>query len=240
MLMKGLPSLVLCVFLTSAATNSIAEPGRPLEQIGVATIVLNEVTGSVSGSTRAITTRNGIFEQDMIETSGRSAVRVAFADGSLLTLGPASRALIERFAFDPKAGHGTLSIWVATGVFEFASGKMNKDGYNIRTPFATVALHGTRFGADVVNEAIIVIEGETTARFLTGETLDLQPSECTFRTAEGRTSAAGPACDEPLDAYMTTVGMIRAAADDLIPEIQRRLGFRLPSPDSRSVKPSPN
>jgi hypothetical protein len=58
---------------------------------------------------------------------------VAFADGSILTLGAGTRATVERFAYDPATGRGVLSIHAAAGAFEFSSGRMNKDGYDIRT-----------------------------------------------------------------------------------------------------------
>jgi hypothetical protein len=191
------------------------------------------------GPAPTLATGAAVREGDVLETAGGSAVTVLFLDGSRLSLGARTRASVDRFTYDPATGRGALSVLVAAGAFEFASGRMDKAGFDIRTPFAALALRGTRVGVDVANEAIFVVEGEAVARFLTGETVSLKPSECTFRAAGGRGRTSGIACGEPFAAFKRTLAAIRTEADRLAPDIVRqRLGIRLPSPDQRRASPN--
>jgi hypothetical protein len=129
-----------------------------------------------------------------VVTGAGETASVSFLDGAVLTLGPGSRATIGPHRYDPATGRGALSVDVAAGTFGFRSGAMAKADHDIRTPFATLVLHGTRFGVDLVNEGIIVLEGAAEARFLGGEVLRLAAGQCTARaTAAGDGGASGDA-----------------------------------------------
>jgi hypothetical protein len=219
--------------ITPAAAAAVAAAG-------VVETASGAVAASRDGAIRPLGAGAAVGEGDVIETGqGAAAAVVRFADGSRLALGAGTRASLGRFAYDPATGRGRLSVLVAAGAFEFASGRMDKDGYDIRTPFATLSLRGTRVGVDVANEAIFVVEGEAVARFLTGETVSLKPSECTFRAAGLRSRESGIACGESFEAFRRTLAALRAEADRLAPDIVRqRLGIRLPSPDQRRASPN--
>ncbi len=86
-----------------------------------------------------------VFSEEIIDTGGDGATRIIFLDGSALTMGPNSRVTLDRFVFDPAAGDGTMVVNFVSGVFEFASGLIPNGGYDLRTPFANLAIRGTRF-----------------------------------------------------------------------------------------------
>jgi hypothetical protein len=228
---------VACLAVALAPAAALA--GEAARSAGRAEVAVGRVTAAArGGAVRPLAAGGAVAEGDAIETGAGSAAVVAFADGSLLTLGAGTRAAVERFAYDPVARRGVLSVRVAAGAFEFASGRMNKDGYDLRAPFVALALRGTRVGTDVVNEAIFVIEGEANARFLTGETLQVRAGGCTLRAAPGRDLLSGLACADPFAAYRLSFRALLAAADALNPDLLDRLGIRLPSPDQRNASPS--
>jgi hypothetical protein len=239
----SLRALCLAAALAAASPHASSAAATSPAPMGVAAGVVERASGGVAasrdGAARPLAAGAAMLERDVIETGEGAAATVRFADGSRLTLGAGTRASLGRFAYDPATGRGALSVLVASGAFEFVSGRMNKDGYDIRAPFAALSLRGTRVGVDVANEAIFVVEGEAVARFLTGETVSLKPSECTFRAAGHRNRDSGIACGEPFEAFRRTLAAIRADADRLAPDIiLQQLGIRLPSPDQRSASPN--
>jgi hypothetical protein len=58
-----------------------------------------------------------------------------------------SRVTLDRYIYNPdNPESGQLVMNVIGGVFEFASGGIPHEGYDIRTPFGTIAVRGTRLG----------------------------------------------------------------------------------------------
>lgn len=67
----------------------------------------------------------------------------------------------------------------------------------------------------MINGAIIVIEGEVEARFLTGATLNLEPTQCVVgANGQSRTQASGPACAALIPGYGVMVSLL---ATDVAP-----------------------
>lgn len=212
-----------------------------LSQAGTVTVVVQDARASQDNVSRPLATMAVVHEREVITTGPGSGVEITFADGARLALGPGSQATVHRYTYDPETRRGRLSLDVSSGLFEFESGAMRKDGYQIGTPFAQLELRGTRFGVEVANEAIFVVEGEAVARFLTGEVLSLKPSECTFRSPDFRRGTDGRACDPVELQYTELVALLNAARQAVTPvDLQvRALFLRFPSPD-QGVAISPN
>ena len=97
-----------------------------------------------------------------------------------------------------------------SGVFEFASGLMRPSSYDLRTPFATLAIRGTRLVVDVNRQFVFVRsanssgarsavdirlrDGQTVSRGIEqGLLVDAQgPCSCARRTPARRRRATPP------------------------------------------------
>lgn len=83
----------------------------------------------------------------LISAPGASA-GIAFKDGTLLTLGPATELLVRDFVFEPREARYAFSVYLAKGSAIYSSGKIGKlapESVNVNTPMATVGVRGTSF-----------------------------------------------------------------------------------------------
>lgn len=137
-------SVRLCVlalgFSMAHGTGSLANAAVA---IGGTERVVSEVQGFLGPVTRVLQVQDEVFSEEVIDTGDDGATRIIFLDGTALTMGPNSRVTLDRFVFDPASGDGSMVVNLVSGVFEFASGLIPSGGYDLRTPFANLAIRGT-------------------------------------------------------------------------------------------------
>src|SRR5579872_6124579 len=82
---------------------ALLAPPASAAQIGAASIVVNNVTGTLATTNETQTLRAGIdvFQNENINTGESSASRVVFQDHTELSVGPQSSVVLDRFVFDP-------------------------------------------------------------------------------------------------------------------------------------------
>ncbi len=89
-----------------------------------------------------------VQESDVIATAADGSLGIAFADDSLLSIGPNTVLVIERFTFDATTHHGRFESALRTGTLSAVSGKLTRqspDAMKIRTPSAVLGVRGTEF-----------------------------------------------------------------------------------------------
>ena len=77
-----------------------------------------------------------VQESDVIATGPDGSVGITFADDSLLSIGPNSALVIERFAFDPTTHRGSFETSLRTGTLSAVSGRLTRqspDAMKVRT-----------------------------------------------------------------------------------------------------------
>jgi hypothetical protein len=75
-------------------------------------------------------------------------VGVTFTDNSLLSAGPGSVLVIERYAFDSTTHAGQFDASLQKGTLAVVSGKMVKqspDAMRVKTPSSVMGVRGTEF-----------------------------------------------------------------------------------------------
>jgi hypothetical protein len=146
-----------------AVALSAASASRAAVEVGEAVVVVSVVRGTLGSETREIAVQDDIYSQEVIETGDDAATRLVFRDGTELSMGPSSRVTIDRYIYDPdKKGAGQLAMNLLSGVFEFASGDIPSSGYDVRTPFATIAVRGTVVQFDIEDGLVRFAEGSGT------------------------------------------------------------------------------
>ena len=91
-------------------------------------------------------------EKDTLQTGPDGSMGVIFRDDSVLSLGPDSELVIERFVFNPAEGNmGFISrLWKGTAAYlSGLIGKLSPESVLFETPVATIGIRGTRFAARI-------------------------------------------------------------------------------------------
>lgn len=89
-----------------------------------------------------------VRQSDTLVTGTDGSVGVTFTDNSLLSAGPGSVLVIERYAFDSTTHAGQFDASLKKGTLAVVSGKMVKqspDAMRVKTPASIMAVRGTEF-----------------------------------------------------------------------------------------------
>ena len=89
-----------------------------------------------------------IVEGDAVVTGADGSVGITFQDNTLLSIGPGSSLVIERYAFDSTTHKGAFESSLKRGTLAAVSGKIAKqspDAMKVRTPAAVLGVRGTEF-----------------------------------------------------------------------------------------------
>ena len=88
---------------------------------------------------------------DRIATGADGSVGIMLRDNTLLSAGPNSTLVLERFAFDSTTHAGELDASLKRGTLSVVSGKIAKQSpgaVQFRTPNAILGVRGTEFAID--------------------------------------------------------------------------------------------
>ena len=97
-----------------------------------------------------------IRQSDALVTGTDGSVGVTFSDNSLLSTGPNSVLVVDRYNFNSTTHTGRFDASLKKGTFAVVSGKMVKqspDAMKIRTPAAIMGVRGTEFVVQVEEPA---------------------------------------------------------------------------------------
>jgi len=149
-----------------------------------------------------------IFSTERVDTGAEATTALNFLDNTHLQVGPNSSVVLDRFIYDPERHTGEAAISFTRGLFRFVTGEMkNKDGFDLRTPSATLAIRGTKFIVFVAADGrsdISVIEGEIMVRSYAGVVHIVGPNEAVTVAGDcaeshksiGRTAPRHPSVDQ--------------------------------------------
>ncbi len=103
-----------------------------------------------------------VLENDLIKTASRSKAQVILNDDTVITIGPESEYLFERFQ---ESGDAEVVMRLKRGFFKAVTGRIGKiapQRFKIKTKAATIGIRGTQFMAHVQDEEekIGCIQGE--------------------------------------------------------------------------------
>lgn len=97
-----------------------------------------------------------IRQSDALVTGADGSVGITFSDNSLLSTGPNSVLVVDRYSFDSTTHAGRFDAFLKKGTLAVVSGKMVKqspDAMKVRTPAAIMGVRGTEFVVQVEEPA---------------------------------------------------------------------------------------
>lgn len=163
-------------------------------EIGAVRLVKVWAYGTAPQAQRAPLYRaDDLFADELVETVENGALHVRFLDNTKLRLGSSSRVTLDSFVYDPDTGAGEMVADLGEGVFRFITGKLNKEGFQIRTPVAVIGVRGTDFVVVVAPDGattVSVLEGlvEVTARGGGGDSAGVGVGQAVLVSAVGQVS----------------------------------------------------
>ena len=135
----------LCVMLACSA--QAAEPA------GTIKVVKGSVSIERDGKKLPASVGSQVEIADRVRTGKESSVGVTLRDNTLLSAGPHSLIVIDKFAYDQTTQDGSMSIGIRRGTLSVASGKIAKrtpESVDFHTPTSVLGVRGTEFVVEVV------------------------------------------------------------------------------------------
>jgi hypothetical protein len=161
--------------------------------IGKITTAEDVITIQRADQTMQLNEGDFIYLDDVI-TAGQTAVGIAFADETTMSVDPNSTMVIDDFVYDPEnPTTGSMNANILEGNFSFVSGqiaKVGNDAMTVTTPVLTIGVRGTQVagkanteGED--NEIVLLPNNDGTVGQImianqSGEVLLTKPYEATI------------------------------------------------------------
>ncbi len=143
--------------------GSLSIPGLLGDPIGTIDELGGEGQATAKGADGVVRTLNEgdpIYQDDVIETVGRSFANLRMMDDTSFQLGKETRAIIESYNYTPGVESGAFEATVISGFFRYASGKLgglDKGTHTtIKTPTAQIGVRGSEM------EGIVEEDGSST------------------------------------------------------------------------------
>ncbi len=134
------------VFLvTLGLLAAVTAQGAAAARIGVAATVVNEVTGTIGGRTDRLKSSDPVYQSQIVATGARSSAQMLFVDQTTFSLGANSRAVLDRFVFDPNRSAASVAFSVTRGAFRCVTGTARPTSYTVKIPVASIGVRGTVF-----------------------------------------------------------------------------------------------
>ena len=144
---RSLPPLVLVVALIALALSIRPAPALAAD-VGQVKVSKGAVYIERGGQKLPAPAGTKVREADTVVTGPDGAVGITFLDTSLLSAGPNSTLVIDRFVFDSTTNQGAFETSLKKGTLSAVSGKIAKqspDAMKVRTPVAILGARGTEF-----------------------------------------------------------------------------------------------
>lgn len=149
-------------------------------QIGIASVVKNDVRGTVSGRTQVLRVGTTVFQNEVVSTGADSSTQLLFRDETSLTVGASSSIRLDRFVYNPNTKNADVVVSITKGAFRFVTGSGDPRGYRINTPVASIGIRGTIIEGYLSSDGglvLVVIEGSIIVTTPSGGSVTLGAGE---------------------------------------------------------------
>jgi hypothetical protein len=217
--------LVLAAALFAATISAARAQGVPAGQF-VAVVGEVRLVGR-DGAARVAERGGELREGDTVVTGANGLVQVRLADGGFLSIRADTETTLERFAYaGSEDKNASMLVSLLKGGFRSVTGligQLNRPGYRITTPSATIGIRGTD------HEPFVVTPATAQALQMAAGTYDRVHSGQTFiQNKQGLTQFANP--------NQTLFVSDTSAPPRLLPTPPPAL-YRVPTPVSGSPQP---
>ena len=143
------------VALAVAGVCAVTGPARA-DDVAIVKVARGDVQLERAGQKAPATVGTRVRQGDVLVTGAGGSAGIAFVDNSLLSIGPNTRLVIDRFAFDRTTHAGSFEASLNQGTLAVVTGKIARqspDAMKVRTPAAVLGARGTEFLARATGPA---------------------------------------------------------------------------------------
>ncbi len=122
------------------------------EQAGMIKVSKGAVSIERDGQRVAAGVGTPVMVADRLRTGGDGSVGLTLRDNTLLSAGPNSLLVVDKFAYDNAAQDGKIALTIRKGTLSVASGKIAKrtpESVDFHTPTSILGVRGTEFVIEV-------------------------------------------------------------------------------------------
>lgn len=148
MLNRILKCLVVALAVLSASALMAADDAGQIK------VVNGPVTIERDGQTLPAVIGTRVRQADTLRTGAGGSVGVTMLDNTLVSAGPNSLLVIERYAFNSTTHQGQFDAGLRRGTLSMVSGKLAKqspDAVRVITPGTVLGARGTEFHVQVTD-----------------------------------------------------------------------------------------
>jgi len=140
-----LPPLVTVFLMLSIGGRAMSDDSSP----AIASVQKVSGAATVVRQGQTISAKIGleIWENDTLRTGPDGSIGVVFNDDTLLSLGPKSVLVIDKFIFAPRQGDFSIILRMVKGTAAYLSGLISKlapESAHFETPSASIGFRGTK------------------------------------------------------------------------------------------------
>ena len=121
------------------------------------TLVADNVSGTVEGSTSRLAEGDAIFRDELLEATTEGKGEFRFDDDTKIALGPGAKLTLDEFVYNSEQGKPSMVVNLVKGAFRFLTGKLDHNAYKIKTSNANLAVRGTVFDVFVSEDGSTVV-----------------------------------------------------------------------------------
>ena len=143
----------LAVGLAAALASLLASPlALADDPAGMVKVSKGQVSIERAGARLPAAVGTPVLVSDRLRTGGGGSVGVTLRDNTLLSAGPNSLIVIDKFVFDKTTQDGAISVHIRRGTLSVASGRIAKktpESVDFHTPTSVLGVRGTEFVVEV-------------------------------------------------------------------------------------------
>jgi hypothetical protein len=135
-----------------AAASILAFSVQAAEQAGMVKVSKGVVSIEREGKKMVAEVGTPVLLADRVRTGADGSVGITLRDNTLLSAGPNSLIVVDKFAFDNTTQDGNISVSIRKGTLSVASGKIAKrtpESVDFHTPTSILGVRGTEFVIEV-------------------------------------------------------------------------------------------
>ena len=148
MLKRNLKCIVVAIAVLSAPAVMATDDAGQIK------VVNGSVTIERGGQNLPAVIGGRVLQTDTLRTGAGSSVGVTMLDNTLVSAGPNSVLVIERYAFNSTTHQGQFDAGLRRGTLSMVSGKLAKqspDAVRVITPGTVLGARGTEFHVQVTD-----------------------------------------------------------------------------------------
>jgi hypothetical protein len=152
-------SAALAVAALAMAVVATAAPNA--QPAGSVTFLSGDASRSAGGkAAEPLAVGKPVFQGDVLETQKRTRLEVKLADGSVVRLGPSSRAEVQAARFGKTVDDRNVSAKLLVGKVwaNVAKAVGGEQRFEVKTENAVAGVRGTTFRVDAANDKSVVVK----------------------------------------------------------------------------------